>query len=403
MARRHGGRDRADQPADAAAGRRTRRPHRSRGRSPTAVSPLALNNPMVAVALHQLRENALAARGACIIDQAPEPSSLTGLADHPGQEVPRRLPARRRCGSATPATAACSSYIRRRYHYAVLAHEMGHSVGLRHNFVEQRRVALLPARSTGSSAPGTAQVTTPCTDAVADGATCVGPRYWDPVTDEEQSKLIWMCMQSIVMDYPGDVSQDMLGLGVTDFAAARFFYGDNVSGLHRARTMPPVSQHRRRHDDGDRHLRRPLRHPVRREVDDRRNGVDEFHYSQLQNNYQVINNCCPVTPTGPPTWDDERRRRLGSRARRPRRLRGRAAQQVPSAAGRLRSLTASFASRRRRRRTARSYSGGPNVEPTHGPTAGALLLRQRQLGRHSATSRSSATTTAPTPTSRRSS
>ena len=36
-------------------------------------------------------------------------------------------------------------------------------------------------------------------------------------------------MQSSVMDYPGDVSMDTLGLGAYDFAAARMFYGDTTS------------------------------------------------------------------------------------------------------------------------------------------------------------------------------
>ena len=35
--------------------------------------------------------------------------------------------------------------------------------------------------------------------------------------------MIWMFMHSTVMDYPGETSQDFMGLGATDFAAARFF------------------------------------------------------------------------------------------------------------------------------------------------------------------------------------
>jgi hypothetical protein len=38
-----------------------------------------------------------------------------------------------------------------------------------------------------------------------------------------------MFSQSTVMDYPGELTQDLIGLGIYDFAAARFFYGDVMS------------------------------------------------------------------------------------------------------------------------------------------------------------------------------
>ena len=53
-----------------------------------AISPLAFNNPLVTRRLNQLRDNALAARGACLVDAAPEPSSLTGLADILARKFP---------------------------------------------------------------------------------------------------------------------------------------------------------------------------------------------------------------------------------------------------------------------------------------------------------------------------
>ena len=80
--------------------------------------------------------------------------------------------------------------------------------------------------------------------------------------------MIWMFMQSSVMDYPGDVSQDTLGLGAYDFAAARMFYGDvtsvyNVQDEREARPAVPVDRPRRRgHPHDHRQLRRPRRHPV---------------------------------------------------------------------------------------------------------------------------------------------
>jgi hypothetical protein len=262
------------------------------------ISPLGLNNPLAAHQLQQLRDNALAARGACVVDEAPEPSSLTGLADILAKKFPAGA-------SETPAAQqsrydAMFQYLRRRYHYGVLAHEMGHSIGLRHNFVSSSaplfyRPQYWQLRTRNS------QVTAPCTDAVADGSTCVGPRYWDPVTTEEQSNLIWMWMQSSVMDYPGDTSQDMLGLGITDFAAARFFYGDSVSVYTNPsyKAASPIGTGITLATDtfgGLYGIRYGLKSTSGA-------GTDDFHYAQLQNNYQVITNCAPATPQQPPSWD----------------------------------------------------------------------------------------------------
>ena len=41
--------------------------------------------------------------------------------------------------------------------------------------------------------------------------------------------MVWMWMHSSVMDYAGEATQDVLGLGAYDFAAVRAFYGDIYS------------------------------------------------------------------------------------------------------------------------------------------------------------------------------
>jgi hypothetical protein len=147
------------------------------------------------------------------------------------------------------------------------------------------------------------KVTKECTDSVADGSTCVGPRYFDPITDEEQSQLIWMFMQSTVMDYPGDVSQDTIGLGAYDFAAARMFYGDTVAV----------------HADADMKAGSKIGTGITLATDTfgglagiqygvrSGQGADNFHYSQLQKNYKVLdaNSCHDVSPQAPAWWRED--------------------------------------------------------------------------------------------------
>jgi hypothetical protein len=263
------------------------------------LSPLALNNPLTSQRLRQLRENALAARGACLIDEAPEPSSLTALASILKAKFPPGA-------NETPADqqnrySSMLQYARRRYTYSVLSHEMGHSVGLRHNFVSSS-APLFYRPQYWQLRTSNGQVKAACTDAVDDGSTCVGPRYWDPVTPEEQSNLIWTWMHSSVMDYPGDTSQDMLGPGITDFAAARFFYGDSVSlytaPSYLAGTSVGTGVSLATDTFGG---LLGIRYGLRGSAG---GGSNDFHYSQLQNNYQVISGCYPTTAPQAPSWWD---------------------------------------------------------------------------------------------------
>ncbi|HEX6766520.1 MAG TPA: zinc-dependent metalloprotease, partial [Polyangiaceae bacterium] len=263
-------------------------------------SPLGLNNPLVRTRLHELRENALAKRGACILDEAPEPSSMTALADILAAKFPAaesESPSDRQARYGRMLT-----YVKRRFHYAVIAHEMGHSIGLRHNFVSSSAPLFYrPQYWQLRTKNGT--VTTQCTEAVDDGSTCVGPRYWDPVTDEERQELIPMWMQSTVMDYAGDLSQDMIGLGITDFAAARFFYGDTVSVYSEpnAHAGTRVGTGLTLATDTFGGLI-GIKYGVKGSSGQ---GSDDFHYSALQQNYQVIRNCYDAEAVLPADWSDE--------------------------------------------------------------------------------------------------
>jgi hypothetical protein len=265
-------------------------------------SGVALNNPRVASQIQQMRDAAMAAQGYCLLEDAPEASSLTGIADAMKRKFPKGA-------SETPEQTDARytgmlGYIRRRYQYAVLAHEMGHSVGLRHNFVSSfAALHYRPQYWQLRTANGTQL--TPCTDTAADGSTCTGPRYWDPITEEEQSQLIWMFMQSSVMDYPGDVSQDTLGLGAYDFAAARMFYGD-VTSVYNVQTSGKLDpRYLSNGDIGAGMIATTDNFGGLTGIQYQLGAIGTvapFHYSQLQANYTLIDNCQKVTPTAPTWW-----------------------------------------------------------------------------------------------------
>ncbi|MBI5486835.1 MAG: hypothetical protein HY905_05855 [Deltaproteobacteria bacterium] len=262
-------------------------------------SPLRGGNPEFRQQIERLKEEALARRGACILhpDEAEEPFSLTGLA----------AVLEAKFGAFNPAddpvvqqerAERMREYVALRGHFAVIAHEMGHSIGLRHNFISssdawQYRPQYWQLRTRNGA------VTTECTELAADGATCVGPRYFDPVTPEERDNLIWMWMQSSVMDYAGEATQDMIGLGVYDFAATRMLYGETVAvnaedRFRSGTTLGSALLDLQDTFGGILGLGYTL-------------GDEDIHYSQLQKDYGLIGDCVDVPDPQvykPRDWDE---------------------------------------------------------------------------------------------------
>jgi hypothetical protein len=262
-------------------------------------SPLRGGNPAVRRQFEQLREEALARRGACILgpQEADAPFSLTGLADV----------LERKFGAFNPEDAPAVQQARaermRRYvahmsHFAVITHEMGHSMGLRHNFVSSSdawgfRPQYWQLRTRNGA------VTAECRELVEDGNACVGPRYFDPVTAEERDGLIWTWMQSSCMEYPGEATQDMLGIGIYDLAAVRMIYGDTVA----------VSA------EGDQTAASAIGKGLISKMDNFGGilgiryslGEDDFHYSQLPLRWGVLGDCVDVPDPNvyrPAGWDE---------------------------------------------------------------------------------------------------
>lgn len=185
------------------------------------------NNPGLQKWLHHQKEITMAKRASCEVEQ-PEPDALVGMARQAARLYP--LPDKKDPDFAAKKQArdqALHQWIREQFHISVIAHEMGHSMGLRHNFTGSvdslnYHQEYWKLRTRNGVEKACKDATTPHTN----GEDCVGPRWIDPVTDTEVNNLIWKWGSSTVMDYPGDQTQDMNDIGAYDKAAMRFCYGE---------------------------------------------------------------------------------------------------------------------------------------------------------------------------------
>ena len=273
-----------------------------------AASPFRGMNPTVHAQLKKLREVGMAQRGSCMVEQ-PEPDALVGMARQAARLYP--LPAKN--DPDYPALrvqrdAKLHQWIREQFHIAVIAHEMGHSMGLRHNFTGsfdalnyhpqywQLRTRNGKEHFCSADKTITADSKLDATTPHANGADCVGPRWVDPLTDAETNGLIWKWGSTTVMDYPGDQTQDMNNLGLYDKAAMRFGYADIVD-LDNDALLPGGANDGSRTTKGGAYL---FAHDgFGGIVGDSLGGN---HYSTFADKYGVLRNCtAPTDPNDPLT------------------------------------------------------------------------------------------------------
>jgi len=250
------------------------------------VSPLRGGNPSFQRQIYRMKQNALAEQGRCVMYEAEAPMDLVGLKEILEAKFGAFNP-QDQIGDQWARAEKMRRYLARRAHQSVIVHEMGHSIGMRHNFVSSSDAwNFRPQYWQLRTKNGT--VTALCNDLDPTGENCVGPRYFDPVTDEESENLIRMFMHSSVMEYAGETTQDFMGLGAYDFATARMFYGDVVA-VHADQS----------YDAGT-----PRANTVFGKLDNfggilgfsHSYGGNEIHYSELQSALQLIKDCAPVDP-----------------------------------------------------------------------------------------------------------
>lgn len=276
-------------------------------------SPLRANAWQHGSLLERERQLHLAASGRCVLEASGASSTAdlgaALLRKFPGADLdPSTDAIEMTAGSLAERNQKWREYLRRRIHRSVVAHEMGHSLGLRHVFTSSFDALNYPPQYWQLRTRDKRE-TAYCESPTTNGTRCIGPRWKDPVTPTEREGLLTMWQQTSVMDYPGEIAQDLLGIGPYDRAAIRFVYGDvtevwnDPQARCSAQPFGGVSCSRA----GE----------ILQDQLDSFGGISGpfygstlgaqgvLHYSQLDQALDLIRNCERVD-TGPPEdWDEE--------------------------------------------------------------------------------------------------
>ncbi len=204
-------------------------------------SPLRGQNPQLRRWLDNIKNQHAHEHTTCTVEAPlPDATGIIGLARQAKTLYP--LPASDDADFAAKKQKRdrdLFQWIREQFHISVILHEMGHSMGLRHNFtgnfdalnfhtqywqLRTRNGQEKACTPEPQGSPGAPRTFKPHTN----GEDCVGGRWFDPITETEQNGILPRWGSSTVMDYPGDYSQDMNGLGKYDKAWMRFMYADVV-------------------------------------------------------------------------------------------------------------------------------------------------------------------------------
>jgi hypothetical protein len=268
-------------------------------------SPLRGNAVAFKNELERLRDLQMGQDGQCMLN-APEPTSVDDWAQIMAEKFP--LPDNPSSTDVMNRNQKWHDYLRRHLTFGVILHELGHSMGLRHVFTGSFDAVNFHPQYWQLRTRDGAE-TDYCNDPTDDGSTCVGPRWRDPVTPDERKGLVWMWEHTSVMDYPGDLTQEAVGIGAYDRAAIRFGYGDvtDVIDDPSVKCVPGAN--------GTGRTCSPNGRTISELIDSSFGGIggpwyrdntNFFHYSELGKRLNLVRDCHSVDTSAPAGWDSDR-------------------------------------------------------------------------------------------------
>jgi hypothetical protein len=266
-------------------------------------SPLRGNAVAFKAELERLRQNQMSQDGHCLLE-GPEPISLDKWARVMAEKFP--LPENANSSDVMTRNQKWHEYLRRKLTFGVILHELGHSMGLRHVFTSSYDALNFHPQYWQLRTRDGAE-TAYCSDTTDDGASCVGPRWRDPVTDAERDGMLWTWEHTSVMDYPGELSQEVVGIGSYDRAAIRFAYAD-VADVIDDDSVSCVPNARGNGRDCTQNGR-----TISELIDTSFGGIGGpwyrdndafFHYSQLGQRMSLARNCREADLSAPANWDE---------------------------------------------------------------------------------------------------
>lgn len=253
-------------------------------------SPFGRLNPAIRRDRERKAHMQRASRHACKIE-ASEPDNLLGLAKYAATLFPPVDPK----DNAAVQSRRDKVYLwaRQQYSNGVFAHEMGHSMGLRHNFAGSFD-SLNYRNEYWQLRTNNGTIVNPCPTGTTDGSGCIGPRWNDPISQQEINGNIGRYATTSVMDYPGDQNHDQLLQGKYDRAAMRFGYGGVVDVWNEPNLTVKDTQGKAKAYELSAFATSPglfgiFDFPPVNPAD----AYIHMHYSQYQKNFGVLGECKP--------------------------------------------------------------------------------------------------------------
>jgi hypothetical protein len=207
-----------------------------------AIDAMASKDPAKIEELLQQYQAYLGNRGICYQDPVNAKPSFSLFMSTLGPYFKQRY------GSLDPKERGMAIYkdLSREAFKATSIHEIGHSLGLRHNFSSSWDAMNYPPQY-WQLRTNEGKATTSCASG-ADPATCIGPRYVDPITADEAGigseprPGIDYFANTSAMEYQIENSGGDIGVGTYDLHAMKVLYGQSIETFDSSQVSPAEQQ-----------------------------------------------------------------------------------------------------------------------------------------------------------------